>query len=969
MRKDTYKDSGGSLNTKQLYAISDRIREIGHIEDEVMSPRDDNFTAGIVSGIVASDAGSGVLSLTSGVFYHTNGTSGFLERVEFAGDTIDLSSEPDNTYYVYLISQEDTNADAYAVDKYLPIGDKFHRHLDYSEVLSYSTNSGESKIKVCSVNVASSVITGIDATFRTRYELKNSLEYQIDEKITQRILDVDEDPVINILNTPPGSPSDGDRYIVDSSPTGAWVGHTDDITTYDSGSTSWMFNTPVEGTTVWNQTSNSYIFYDGGVWIDWEGKISFDEIPDGTNYGKIRTVPTTQLNSAGNANTVLLRQSTGGYADTVYGKVTDDHLDYSRHRPVTYVIAANNSKTSEKECADYVCDGTADEVEINTALALMTNGGVLILLPGTFYLAGDITISYPYTTIEGSCRVGTSISAGGYSIRNNGNDYVVLSDFTFSSNSGTTQMIYFTNTDNCIISNIVINNTTTNKDSIFFETSASNNLIENCNITNSSVSPSAAIYFPTTGSNNKIINNTVDGNSILNKSCIVCGTDNSIITHNYCFDSLSGGISNTADYNIITENIIKNIGNDGIYNTGMYCNISNNVLDDINNYSIENTGLQTNIIGNNITSNSLSSGSRNINNTANYVTILNNNCRNAEDYGIYNSGTDCNIDDNLVNTVVSNSGIYNSGADCNIQNNNIYNPGNYSIYNSGNYNVISGNIIDCNNKSGSEGIHNLGSEVQILGCNINNCGNYGIYNSGDYVEMSNNYIEDVDTYDGIYNLIGADGCIISNNTIRTVTQHSITNVGNKVEISNNMIEMGTAGNYGIYNYTGQSVRITGNGVYQSGDHCIHVTSNTIIISNNTCYGSNSGSGIYCTSDQNTISNNTCYNNNTHGISLSTTSNRNNIVGNLCYSNTDGIFMSDGGDNIANSNICYNNSSDGIYNAGDDCVINSNRCDSNGAYGIYNNSGDYVVINGNNTRGNTSGGISDTGTGTINTDNL
>ena len=46
------------------------------------------------------------------------------------------------------------------------------------------------------------------------------------------------------LAAPPASPADGDRYIVDSSPTGAWAGQASNIAAYQDG--AWMFYPPNE---------------------------------------------------------------------------------------------------------------------------------------------------------------------------------------------------------------------------------------------------------------------------------------------------------------------------------------------------------------------------------------------------------------------------------------------------------------------------------------------------------------------------------------------------------------------------------------------------------------------------------------------------------------------------------------------------------------------------------------------------
>lgn len=52
-------------------------------------------------------------------------------------------------------------------------------------------------------------------------------------------------------------------------------------------------------------------------------------------------------------------------------------------RSPTYVVAASNAPATIKARADYICDGTADESEINTALAL----GNVQLTQGTFYIS------------------------------------------------------------------------------------------------------------------------------------------------------------------------------------------------------------------------------------------------------------------------------------------------------------------------------------------------------------------------------------------------------------------------------------------------------------------------------------------------------------------------------------------------------------------------------------------------------
>ena len=62
-------------------------------------------------------------------------------------------------------------------------------------------------------------------------------------------------------------------------------------------------------------------------------------------------------------------------------------------RSATLIVAAGNASPRSKLGADYVCDGTADEVEINAAIAaLPSGGGKVVLTEGTFNVSGNSQI-------------------------------------------------------------------------------------------------------------------------------------------------------------------------------------------------------------------------------------------------------------------------------------------------------------------------------------------------------------------------------------------------------------------------------------------------------------------------------------------------------------------------------------------------------------------------------------------------
>lgn len=66
------------------------------------------------------------------------------------------------------------------------------------------------------------------------------------------------------LATPPGSPADGDTYLVATSGTGAWSGQDGKIAQYIS--TAWAFKTAKEGMLLYVADEDIRISYDGSTW-------------------------------------------------------------------------------------------------------------------------------------------------------------------------------------------------------------------------------------------------------------------------------------------------------------------------------------------------------------------------------------------------------------------------------------------------------------------------------------------------------------------------------------------------------------------------------------------------------------------------------------------------------------------------------------------------------------------------------
>lgn len=74
--------------------------------------------------------------------------------------------------------------------------------------------------------------------------------------------------VLGIVNDPPGSPTDGARYIVGTAPTGVFVGHANAIAVWLSiGGPAWVYYPPKTGWKVQNVANELPYLWDGSNWL------------------------------------------------------------------------------------------------------------------------------------------------------------------------------------------------------------------------------------------------------------------------------------------------------------------------------------------------------------------------------------------------------------------------------------------------------------------------------------------------------------------------------------------------------------------------------------------------------------------------------------------------------------------------------------------------------------------------------
>ena len=110
-----------------------------------------------------------------------------------------------------------------------------------------------------------------------------------------------QDPVESIENTPPETPTTSYRYLVGTSPTGAYTDHENDVATWNG--TEWTFETPEQGWCVSNKDDNYSYNFNGTFWA---------QLPGATSHSALQNLGTddhTQYVHTSSARTISARHT------------------------------------------------------------------------------------------------------------------------------------------------------------------------------------------------------------------------------------------------------------------------------------------------------------------------------------------------------------------------------------------------------------------------------------------------------------------------------------------------------------------------------------------------------------------------------------------------------------------------------------------------------------------------------------
>jgi parallel beta-helix repeat protein len=209
-----------------------------------------------------------------------------------------------------------------------------------------------------------------------------------------------------------------------------------------------------------------------------------------------------------------------------------------------FVIGTSTAGWTAKDC-HYLCDGTADQVEINAAIqALPATGGEVVILDGTYNITAKIDVTKDNVNIRG-----------------NGNATVLKRMFNSSVKEG---VIMLTGRSDCKIANLQVDGNKTsyanyNNYGIYLADSSSNTITGNtCNNNYSGI-------YLADSSSNTITGNTCDNNNNYG-ICLYSSSSNNTVTGNTCYNNNYGiYLYSSSSNNTVTGNTCDNNNNYGIY--------------------------------------------------------------------------------------------------------------------------------------------------------------------------------------------------------------------------------------------------------------------------------------------------------------------------------------------------------------------------------------------------------------------
>ena len=347
--------------------------------------------------------------------------------------------------------------------------------------------------------------------------------------------------------------------------------YTDDTVTY--GGALWIATqnsqgqTPQSGSQYWQLVMSlgltTYPIQDSEPTGQEVGGLWFNTQVNPTNYYQLATLE----------NPATAAQISAGYeAYNDDGEViTGTASAGNSAKTVRFVIGTSTAGWTADD-VDFLCDGTADDVEINAAISsLPSTGGAVLILDGTYNITAAISINKPNTTISGNGAStilkrmwGSSTSEGVINITATNGGCIVeklqingnKSNYTSWQNSG---IRIFSSDNNVIIENIC-NNSYYGIDLA----SAENNTVTG-NACNNNY---GGIYLNSSENSTTVTGNTCNNNDY---GIFLSDSNNNTVTGNTCNNNNTGVRLFRSSNNTVTGNTcIRGTGQASDYTSRQY---------------------------------------------------------------------------------------------------------------------------------------------------------------------------------------------------------------------------------------------------------------------------------------------------------------------------------------------------------------------------------------------------------------
>jgi len=437
-------------------------------------------------------------------------------------------------------------------------------------------------------------------------------------------------------------------------------------------------------------------------------------------------------------------------------------------RSCTLTVAASNSLDIVN--ADYVCDGVADEVQINAALnALPAAGGCVCLMEGTFTLAAAVTIPGNDITLSGTGK-GTLLTttANIVMIAATARSTIIIRNLHLEGTTASSHGIEFNDVTNSIIEGCEINETDGN--CIYIHNGSNYNKINN-NICNASESNNGIYLYEGANynlvSNNSISNCTTNGMAGIKVDESSSTNYYNIIESNHIFSNYRGIIFNwDSEYSVISNNLVEENSNVGISiesGNSQYNSIVGNVV-------YKNTSIGMTILG--------------LGCTCTGNTVFDNSGSGIRFEAFYGSCTGNSVNDN------SDVGIYvGNGRGMTITGNSVYKNNNVGIHVLGDATnvTLSGNV--CYDNSYHQIRVEISDYISVVGNNVSDSpANFdGIYldNGSNDTVINGNICENNGRYGININNANCNRTLISGNNCVGNGTDAINDSGTDSQIFNN----------------------------------------------------------------------------------------------------------------------------------------------------------------------------------------